>query len=62
MPDGKPAGVRCAHLGEDASCALWGRPERPKLCADFAAEPDICGTDRDDALQRLTLLERSTDP
>ncbi|HRZ01930.1 MAG TPA: YkgJ family cysteine cluster protein, partial [Burkholderiaceae bacterium] len=24
MPDGKPAGVPCAHLDADLRCALWG--------------------------------------
>lgn len=46
----------------NARCALWGRPERPQLCADFTAEPEMCGKDRADALQRLTILEKSTKP
>lgn len=62
MPNGKPAGVRCVHLEMNARCALWGRPERPQLCADFTAEPEMCGKDRADALQRLTILEKSTKP
>jgi len=60
MPEGKPAGVPCAHLTADYRCGLWGRPERPAACAGFQAEPDVCGTDRGDALRLLGELERAT--
>ncbi len=56
MPDGKPAGVRCIHLLPDYRCALWGKPERPKVCGAFRAEVEFCGRDRDEALQILTSL------
>ena len=29
MPLGKPAGVRCIQLGDDARCRIFGQPERP---------------------------------
>lgn len=60
MPAGKPAGVRCVHLGDDARCALWGRPERPATCAGFQAEEAVCGEDREQALRLITLLEQHT--
>jgi len=56
MPDGKAAGVRCIHLLPDYRCALWGKPERPKVCDAFRAEVEFCGRDRDEALQILTSL------
>src|SRR5688572_22135576 len=33
MPNGKPAGVRCIHLTSDLRCALFGQPERPRVCS-----------------------------
>jgi Fe-S-cluster containining protein len=62
MPDGKPAGVACVHLQDDARCGLWGHPDRPRTCADFRAEPDICGSNRSDALRLIGELERATQP
>jgi len=56
MPEGKPAGVRCLHLTPDYRCALWGRPERPDVCSAFRAEPDFCGSDRNEAMSILTSL------
>lgn len=44
MPDGKPAGVKCIHLTDDRKCALFGKPERPKVCGDFQAETLFCGS------------------
>ncbi len=60
MEDGKPAGVRCIQLDDDLRCKIFGRPERPAACAAFAAEPDICGHSRDEALATISLLEQAT--
>jgi len=57
MPLGKPAGVRCIHLLDDYKCALWGNPLRPKVCSDFKAEPEFCGSNREEALQILSSLD-----
>lgn len=62
MPAGKPAGIVCVHLLEDYRCAIFERPERPAACANFQAETDYCGTDRDHALIILTDLEEGTRP
>lgn len=56
----KPAGIRCQHLNPDNRCLIFGTPERPEACARFAPEPDICGENREQALQILTLLETDT--
>ncbi|MBP7403110.1 MAG: YkgJ family cysteine cluster protein [Clostridia bacterium] len=61
-PEGKPAGVRCAQLDGDLRCRLFGRPERPAVCAALRPEPGMCGSDRDQALAALTELERRTRP
>lgn len=62
MPHGKPAGVPCAQLLPDLRCALFGRPERPAVCASLRPTEAMCGRDRDDALGRLAALERATRP
>jgi hypothetical protein len=62
MPQGKAAGVACVHLDERMSCLLFGDARRPLLCAAFTPEHNVCGDNRDQALQRLTLLELQTLP
>jgi hypothetical protein len=41
---------RCDALTDDNRCSLYGKPERPQLCADWPATPgamagleDVCG-------------------
>jgi hypothetical protein len=62
MPQGKPAGVRCAHLGADLRCTLFGRPERPRFCAGLQPSREMCGASREQALAWLERLERTTAP
>jgi len=57
MEGGKKAGVRCIHLLDDYKCALFGDPSRPKVCSDYQAEPDFCGSDREEALKILYTLQ-----
>ncbi len=60
MPEGKPAGVRCIHLTQNLRCNLFERPERPTFCDRFRPEPDVCGTNRAEAMARLKWLESAT--
>ncbi|WP_017461690.1 YkgJ family cysteine cluster protein [Dyella ginsengisoli] len=60
MPQGKPAGVRCVQLDNANRCRLFGRPERPAVCASLRPEPAMCGDDRDHAMRWLTRLEAAT--
>lgn len=60
MPHGKPAGERCIQLDDDNLCRLFGDPRRPDVCARFHFDADVCGTRREEALERLELLEAST--
>ncbi len=62
MPDGKPAGARCPHLDASNLCRLFGLPSRPAFCSGLRPEPDMCGTDANDALVRLAALEAATRP
>lgn len=60
MPNGKPAGVRCAQLRDDNLCGIFGQPERPAVCSAFQAEPQFCGDTREQALELMTELELLT--
>jgi uncharacterized protein len=60
MPRGKPAGVRCVQLDDEDRCRLFGRPERPAVCASLRPEPGMCGASRGEALAALTRLEGLT--
>ncbi|WP_206951434.1 YkgJ family cysteine cluster protein [Trinickia acidisoli] len=62
MPDGKPAGVRCVQLDEQARCRIFGRPERPACCSGLQPDPQMCGTSRTQALAWLAQLEADTRP
>ena len=60
MEDGKPAGVRCIQLTDDNKCKLFGLPERPDFCGEFAASITTCGDSMEEAITIITELERLT--
>lgn len=60
MPEGKPAGVRCVQLDDDNLCRLFGDPRRPAVCARFDFDPELCGSERDEALARIAAWEAMT--
>lgn len=60
MKKGKPAGVRCLHLGQDNLCQLFGKPERPKICSSFQAEEWLCGKNKEEAIINIRFLENYT--
>lgn len=62
MPYGKPAGVCCAHLDQHFRCRLFGSSQRPDVCARFEADPQVCGQNREQALELITVLELATEP
>ena len=62
MPQGKPAGVRCIQLEDDARCRIFGQPERPAVCGGLMPSVEMCGTSNGQALAYLTRLERLTQP
>ncbi|PZP61371.1 MAG: zinc/iron-chelating domain-containing protein [Pseudoxanthomonas spadix] len=62
MPQGKPAGVPCVQLDEALRCRIFGRPERPAVCASLRPRPSMCGASRGEALAFLTALEAATAP
>lgn len=62
MPDGKPAGVPCVQLDAQLRCRLFGRPERPAVCASLRPSAAMCGVGPAEALRHLDWLERQTRP
>lgn len=62
MPEGKPAGVRCVQLTGDLRCAIFGRPERPPVCASLRPREEMCGTSPAEAMAYLGELEGLTAP
>jgi hypothetical protein len=62
MPHGKPAGVRCVQLRPDNRCALFGRPERPAVCAALRPSAEMCGDSAEAAYAHLLKLELATRP
>jgi hypothetical protein len=60
MPHGKPAGIPCVQLLPDYRCALFGRPERPAVCASLRPMDTMCGASREEAMGFLTELEFAT--
>jgi hypothetical protein len=60
MPHGKPANFPCVQLLPDLRCALFGRPERPAVCASLRPTESMCGTTRGEALEYLAALEAAT--
>lgn len=62
MPNGKAAGTRCLHLGDDNLCQLFGKPERPAICSSFQPSADACGATRSEAFVLIAELEKLTAP
>ncbi len=63
MPGGKPAGVVCVNLDPFTyECTIWGAPDYPEVCRAFTATAELCGSSRDQALDRLADLEFRTRP
>ncbi len=60
MPHGKPAGLPCIQLDSAGRCRLFGRPERPAVCASLQASAEMCGADRPQAMLWLARLEQLT--
>jgi uncharacterized protein len=60
MPLGKPAGVRGAQLDDADRCRIFGRPERPAVCASLWPHLKMCGADPAHGMHYLHRLEALT--
>ncbi|KZN30469.1 hypothetical protein [Pseudoalteromonas luteoviolacea] len=56
----KAANVRCEYLNEQNLCSIFGKPERPKVCSDFKADKETCGSTNEQAMANLIYLEAVT--
>jgi hypothetical protein len=54
--------VRCAQLGDDNRCRMFGSPRRPAVCRGLQPSPEMCGRGRAEAIAWLARLERATRP
>jgi len=61
-PNGKLAGVRCPHLTPEVKCALFGTPERPRVCVELRPQAEMCGASADEAMATLARWELLTAP
>ena len=62
IPDGKPAGVRCAQLDDAERCHIFAHPQRPAICRSLMPSAEMCGANRAQAMQWLAQLEAQTTP
>lgn len=62
MPLGKPAGVWCVQLDAHRRCRLFGRLERPAVCAGLQPSVEMCGDSATAALAWLAQMETQTRP
>ncbi|NTV10115.1 MAG: YkgJ family cysteine cluster protein [Zoogloea sp.] len=60
MPDGKPAGMRCAQLDDANRCRIFGDPRRPAVCASLSPSAEMCCENREAALAWIARLEALT--
>ena len=58
----KAAGEPCIHLSPDFRCRIFGHPDRPKVCSSLQPSPEMCGENRDEAMEYLSNLETLTQP
>ena len=62
MPQGKLAGVPCVQLDEQLRCRLFGKPERPAVCASLQPSAEMCRDSAAEAMTWLLTLEAATAP
>lgn len=60
MPQGKPAGVRCIQLDAGNRCLIFGRADRPAVCAGLKPSAEMCGDSQSHAMRFLARLEALT--
>jgi Fe-S-cluster containining protein len=62
MPSGKPAGVCCIQLADDFTCKIYFSADRPAVCKNLQPSMEMCGKNREEALDYLAMLEKATAP
>jgi hypothetical protein len=41
-------------------CGIFGQPERPLVCSQFVADPEVCGGSSEEAIRILGWWEQAT--
>ncbi|WP_096086943.1 hypothetical protein [Agaribacterium haliotis] len=60
-PSGKKAGEYCINLDRQTlRCRIWGQADYPPWCKAFIPEEAFCGSNRDEAMSIIRLLEDSS--
>ena len=62
MPNGKPAGIRCAQLLDNFRCNIFDSPLRPACCKGLQPSIEMCGLNAENATAYLNKLEIDTKP
>lgn len=62
MPNGKPAGIKCAQLDSQFRCLIFGEISRPAVCIRLQPSQEMCGNNRKEAFDYLQNLEKQTQP
>ncbi|RKS87004.1 hypothetical protein DES39_0213 [Orbus hercynius] len=62
MPNGKLAGEPCVQLDNQHRCLLFGKTSRPTVCVRLQPNQEMCGNNRQDAVDYLQNLEKQTQP
>ena len=62
LPEGKPANVRCPHLTDAITCALFGLPSRPAVCRSLQPAAEMCGESAAEAMATIVRWETLTRP
>jgi uncharacterized protein len=52
----------CPQLTIDMRCAIFGKPERPEVCASLKRLTEMCGDSVERAFTYLERLEKMTTP
>ncbi|WP_370980388.1 YkgJ family cysteine cluster protein [Agaribacterium sp. ZY112] len=60
-PQGKAADEPCPNLDmQTLRCRIWGQSNYPSWCKAFKPEASICGNSREEALEIIRFLEKTT--
>jgi hypothetical protein len=62
MPNGKPAGLRCAQLTDENRCLIFSSDRRPAVCGSLQPSSEMCGDSACEAMERLEQWEQATRP
>jgi hypothetical protein len=54
--------MRCIQLADDLTCKIYFSADRPAVCRNLQPSMEMCGKNREEALDYLAMLEKATAP